>query len=75
LQVQTNHELFSSNILLWSLIPIDRHYFNFETVDSFGLWITKLQSGNIAARQVHGRASVEALLISTENCTVTADSN
>jgi hypothetical protein len=32
----TNQNLFSSNILLLSLIPIDRHYFNFKSIDSFG---------------------------------------
>jgi hypothetical protein len=32
----TNQNIFSSNILLLGLIPIDRHFFNFKTVDSFG---------------------------------------
>ena len=32
----TNQNLFSSNILLLGLIPIDRHFFNFNTIDSFG---------------------------------------
>jgi hypothetical protein len=32
----TNQNLFSSNILLLGLIPIDRHFFNFKTIDSFG---------------------------------------
>jgi hypothetical protein len=32
----TNQNLFTSNILLLGLIPIDRHYFNFKTIDSFG---------------------------------------
>jgi hypothetical protein len=32
----TNQNLFISTILLLGLIPIDRHYFNFKTIDSFG---------------------------------------
>lgn len=32
----TKQSLFSSNILLFGFIPIDRHYFKFKTIDSFG---------------------------------------
>ena len=32
----TNQSLFISTILLLGLIPIDRHYFNFKKIDSFG---------------------------------------
>jgi hypothetical protein len=31
-----NQSLFISTILLLGLIPIDRHYFNFKKIDSFG---------------------------------------
>lgn len=32
----TNQNLFGSNVLLLGLIPIDRHYFKFRTISSFG---------------------------------------
>lgn len=49
----TNKNLFGSNILLLGIIPIDRHYFKFETIDRSGF--KEISKSIINAQWCHER--------------------